>query len=438
VSRLAALIYRTNAHPGCSARSRSDTSPLVHIKAGLSAFQSFIASMRVRPGCIAEKSSSVDITFGSSWQSLGCPNWTRGLRLCTATDRRPFALVRLQPTENIVTDPGSGPAPSNQPNDESSAGQRPPNEAPAYTQPNYPPGQFPPAQAPTNPAATYPPPVYPSPAEPPSGDPAPAYPPTSSAPADPGGFAAPPEYPGYAPQPGYEAQPGYAPQPGYETQPPYGAQPGYAPAAYEAQPGYAPPVYGAQPPYGPPGSMPPAGGAGGGKNRKGLLIGSGIAVVVIVAVVLALVLNKHSGSSSVASIHNGASANSSASVRASGSVTLPTTLPTLPSDLLPSDLDSDVPTSAAELCASSSQIVVAAAYVGLAEGGDADGAQGCVYKNSVPVATTQKLANLDLTPTGLSTTGATLTLSGSDGSTVTVKTSVESDGKYYVTSVTIS
>jgi hypothetical protein len=80
---------------------------------------------------------------------------------------------------------------------------------------------------------------------------------------------------------------------------------------------------------------------------------------------------------------------------------------------------------------------VAAAYIGLAESGDADGAQACVYKNTVSPSTTQKLSGQTLIPSGFGETDGTLTLTSSSGSTVTIKTTKEADGKYYVTSVSI-
>jgi hypothetical protein len=56
----------------------------------------------------------------------------------------------------------------------------------------------------------------------------------------------------------------------------------------------------------------------------------------------------------------------------------------------------------------------------------------------VPLATTQKLNGLDLSPTDIGGSDGTLTFSGSNNSTVVVKSTKESDGSYYVTSVTIS
>ncbi len=119
---------------------------------------------------------------------------------------------------------------------------------------------------------------------------------------------------------------------------------------------------------------------------------------------------------------------------------LASALPSLPTDL-PTDLTNlptDLPTSISSLCANQTNaLIVAAGYIGLAEGGDATDAQACVYKNSVPLATTQKLSGKELIPTGALDSSGTLTLTGG-GSTVKVTTAKESDGNYYVTAVTIS
>jgi hypothetical protein len=124
---------------------------------------------------------------------------------------------------------------------------------------------------------------------------------------------------------------------------------------------------------------------------------------------------------------------------------LPTSLPSgllptgLPSGLLPTALPSgalsNLPSSINAICASqSSSIVVAVAYVGLAETGATTAAQSCVYKDSVPIATTQKLSGQTLLPSAFGTDS--VTFNGS-GSTVTVKVTKESDGNSYVTGVTI-
>jgi hypothetical protein len=161
-------------------------------------------------------------------------------------------------------------------------------------------------------------------------------------------------------------------------------------------------------------------------------VAAGVVFIAVVGVVLALTVGK-SGSS-----------HSTADVAGAGSLPtdLPTDLPTsLPTDLptsLPSGLLSDLPTSVASLCTQTeSGLIVAAAYVGLAESGETDSAQACVYKNTVSPATTQKLSGQTLTPSGFGDNDGTLTLQTSSGSTVTIKTTKEADGRYYVTSVSI-
>ena len=123
---------------------------------------------------------------------------------------------------------------------------------------------------------------------------------------------------------------------------------------------------------------------------------------------------------------------------------LPTSLPSgllsslansLPTDV-PTDLPTDLSSAISGLCADSdSGVIVASAYVGLAETGQSDAAQACVYKNTVPLSTTQKLSGKSLIPSGVDPSGGSVTLTSSDGSKVVVKTTKESDGNYYVTSV---
>lgn len=235
-----------------------------------------------------------------------------------------------------------------------------------------------------------------------------------------------PPNPSGPPGPTYQ-QPGYGPP----------TQPTYPPGSYQP-PSYPPP---GSPPYGagqypPPayptagyGAPPPPAPTGGG-GRNWLLISVG-AVVVAAVVAVVLVLTLGSGDSSNPIARSGATASA-----------LPSGLPTdLPTDLptsLPSGLLSELPTSVASLCDQTENgLLVAAAYVGLAESGDTDGAQGCVYQTTVPRATTQKLSGQTLLPTGLGSDDGTLTLQSTSGSTVTIKTTKEPDGKYYVTSVSI-
>jgi hypothetical protein len=239
------------------------------------------------------------------------------------------------------------------------------------------------------------------------------------------------------PQPGY-GQPGYQ-QPGQYPQQPQFGETQYGPPAYLQGP------YGQQPGYGPggTGNSPPS------PNRKSLLITAGVIGAGAIAIVLILVLGGGHGSKDAAA-KKAASALSSASARlslpnlASGLPTdIPTDLPTdFPTDLgggLPTDLASDLPTDLNGICvgAQSGAVTVSGFYVGLAESGDTSAAQGCVYHDSVPASTTAKLSGKQFTPTSLDPVGGKLVLKGSDGTTVTVTTSRESDGKYYVTSVTI-
>ncbi len=123
---------------------------------------------------------------------------------------------------------------------------------------------------------------------------------------------------------------------------------------------------------------------------------------------------------------------------------LPSDLPSgLPSDLasdLASDLPTDIGSALNAVCASAATdaIEVAAAYIGLAESGVTQAAQACVYKNSVSAATTAKLAGHDYTPTSFGNGSGPFGFTGDNGSKVTIATSKESDGLYYVTSVTVS
>ena len=76
-------------------------------------------------------------------------------------------------------------------------------------------------------------------------------------------------------------------------------------------------------------------------------------------------------------------------------------------------------------------------YVGMAELGYADYAQSCVYKDTVPKATTASIKGSGSTlyaPTGSS--GNTFEFSSIDGSShLRVTVSKEPDGHYYVTKV---
>ncbi len=110
-------------------------------------------------------------------------------------------------------------------------------------------------------------------------------------PGQPGGYGQPgqpqygqpgqPQY-GQPGQPQYGQQPYGAPQYGQPGQPQYGQQPYGAPQ-------YGQPGYGGQPPYG----APPA------KNKTPLIIGGGIALVVIIGLVLFLTLKGGGGNSPV-------------------------------------------------------------------------------------------------------------------------------------------
>ncbi|HET6876774.1 MAG TPA: hypothetical protein VFH38_04540 [Jatrophihabitans sp.] len=91
-------------------------------------------------------------------------------------------------------------------------------------------------------------------------------------------------------------------------------------------------------------------------------------------------------------------------------------------------------------CASSvSALTTAETYVGGAELGEPDLAQGCVYQNAVAGSVTKHIASLNklFAPTG-GVNGPVFRFTSTDGSTqLAVTVEQQSDGKYYVTDVRI-
>lgn len=116
---------------------------------------------------------------------------------------------------------------------------------------------------------------------------------------------------------------------------------------------------------------------------------------------------------------------------------LPTTIPSIPTGL-PSGLPSVPNISGINPCEFASDAFSAAeTYVGLAEIGSANTAQGCVFQNQVPQSVTDSIKGGSLfTPEGSSQTGPTIQFVSVDGKThLTVTVQKESDGKFYVTNV---
>jgi hypothetical protein len=127
------------------------------------------------------------------------------------------------------------------------------------------------------------------------------------------------------------------------------------------------------------------------------------------------------------------SSNRASSARSS----LTASIPSVPTGL-PTGLPSSNQTALAGLCkGQASGIVAASIYVSLAQSGSSTAAQGCVYKDTVPLSTTQRFSGKQFTPTGVGADGS-ITLSSSEGAKVVVKTSKQSDGFFYVTGVTFS
>ncbi len=134
---------------------------------------------------------------------------------------------------------------------------------------------------------------------------------------------------------------------------------------------------------------------------------------------------------------------------------LPTGLPTSPTDSgpptdtgfptdtglpsssgLPTDLPSSLP-GGLNICRGSTDALSAAeAYIGAAEVGLADFAQGCVYQNSVPLSVTTSLNGKLYAPTSPGSSGSQFVFKSTDrSSTVTIKVTKESDGHFYITGV---
>jgi hypothetical protein len=96
-------------------------------------------------------------------------------------------------------------------------------------------------------------------------------------------------------------------------------------------------------------------------------------------------------------------------------------------------------TDIGRLCTgSTSGFGVASTYVGAAEIGVPQVAQGCVYRDAVPLSVAQRLSGKLFGPVTADPNASVIVYQSSDGSTrVTVTTAKEPDGRYYVTAVTI-
>jgi hypothetical protein len=114
----------------------------------------------------------------------------------------------------------------------------------------------------------------------------------------------------------------------------------------------------------------------------------------------------------------------------------------LPSDLslpvtLPSDLGS-LPAQLGNFCASStSASTTALTYVGAAEIGSAQIAQGCVYQDTVSPSVTQSISGGSIySPQDIGGGGPVFHFTSIDGkSQLTVTVARQSDGKFYVVKV---
>jgi hypothetical protein len=224
--------------------------------------------------------------------------------------------------------------------------------------------------------------------------------------------------------------------------------PQYAPAGSQFEP-YPSPY--AQPPLPAGGHYPPPGGWGPVPDgigspppprqpagHKGLLVALGTLVIVIVAIAAYFVF---AGNSSSTNAPGAVSANRPAAPGPS----LPNGFPTdLPSGF-PTDQPSGLPTGlgALALCGPQTDPAdVATTYVAVALTGVAAVSDVCVYRNSVPAATTQKLSGQLFLPQGDGTTSGSsvkfhfVSVTGTATADVTV--TKESDGKYWVTSVSVN
>ncbi|MDT4978522.1 MAG: hypothetical protein QOG07_401 [Pseudonocardiales bacterium] len=124
---------------------------------------------------------------------------------------------------------------------------------------------------------------------------------------------------------------------------------------------------------------------------------------------------------------------------------LPSGLPTGPTDSgfpsasgVPSSsgLPTDLP-GGLNICQGSTDALSAAeAYIGAAEVGLTQFAQGCVYQNSVPLSVTTSLNGKLYAPTTPGPAGSDFVFKSTDStSTVTIKVTKESDGHFYITGV---
>ena len=94
--------------------------------------------------------------------------------------------------------------------------------------------------------------------------------------------------------------------------------------------------------------------------------------------------------------------------------------------------------AAAQLCAdSTSNFGVAQTYLGLAESGDPQAAQACVFDNRVPLSVAEQLGRKVFLPTTTDARATVIDFRATDGTRVTVATVRKPDGRYYVTGVTV-
>jgi hypothetical protein len=115
---------------------------------------------------------------------------------------------------------------------------------------------------------------------------------------------------------------------------------------------------------------------------------------------------------------------------------LPVTAGSARTPVLPTNL----PGGAAGLCSgSTSSFGVASTYVGLAEIGEPQAAQSCVFHDQVPLAVTQRLSGKLFGPVTSDQNASVIAFRSTDASIrVSVTTAKEADGAYYVTAVTIT
>ena len=130
--------------------------------------------------------------------------------------------------------------------------------------------------------------------------------------------------------------------------------------------------------------------------------------------------------------------------RIASTLGIPSTFPTPPNDAgtsggsatLPSGSASDSGHSAALCAGAANGYQAATTYVGAALAGEADLAQSCVYRNSVPASITAYLKGKFFVPAKPDDKASDVQFNSTDGtSRITVHTEKEPDGHWYVVSV---